>query len=165
MFNNHFDRRVLSDPSWWQWAATVALLALHLSGQDYCLIFAMALNLVMAIYYVARIGSIKPYPVQIRLAYAVLLLLGMVPEMTWIHVVQLIGTAAMVAVGYCPLARMLNLLPWNRHESLSWRLVEHSFMRDPCRGGLVGWSSSTTGACCSLQGSKKHDCETQTCPT
>ena len=36
-----------------------------------------------------------------------------------VHVVQLAGTAAMVLVGYCALARTLTLLPLNRSRPLS----------------------------------------------
>jgi hypothetical protein len=59
--------------------------------------------------------------------------------MFWIYYVQLVGTTAMVLCGYCPLARMLTLLPWNRSApiSTSWlKLLVFS----PASGGLLDWT-------------------------
>jgi hypothetical protein len=51
--------------------------------------------------------------------------------------VQLVGTWAMVLVGYCPLARALSLLPWNRRQPLSADLVRRTFLSPPVRGSIV----------------------------
>jgi hypothetical protein len=83
-----------------------------------------------------------------------LLVAGAMPWMAWIHWVQLVGTTAMIAVGYCPLARMLSLLPLNRAEPLTRSLAWRVFVQDRCAGGLVQWTTDTlhpAGACCSLR--------------
>jgi hypothetical protein len=73
--------------------------------------------------------------------------------MGWMHWIQLAGTSAMVTVGYCPLARMLGLLPFNRSQPLTWSLVCQLFLRDPCVGGLVRWfpNSEAVANCCSIK--------------
>jgi hypothetical protein len=43
----------------------------------------------------------------------------------------------MVLVGYCPLARALSLLPWNRSQPLSAALVRRTFVSAPVRGSIV----------------------------
>ena len=43
----------------------------------------------------------------------------------------------MVLVGYCPLARMLSLLPWNRRQPLSVALVRRTFLSAPVSGSIV----------------------------
>lgn len=148
------DRHVLADPSWWHWAATVPLLAAHLIGAPWAIEIAIALCSAVTGYFYARVGRVKPFPVQIRLAYLGLLSTGLLPWMNWLYWVPLVGTTAMVTVGYCPLARFLSLLPFNRDEPISWVLVKRAFLRDPLAGGLLVWPSNACAAppaCCSLQ--------------
>lgn len=154
--------QVLRDPSWWHWAATVPLLAAHFAGATWAVPTAIALCTAMIAYYFARVRHWKPPPVQIRVGYLVLLVAALLPAMGWINAVQLVGTTAMVSVGYCPLARMLSLLSWNRRERLSWSLVGAAIVA-PLRGGIVSLQchgsehgaaascSLGTGASCSLK--------------
>jgi len=76
----------------------------------------------------AREGELAAFPVQVRAAYLALLVAGLYPPLGFIHWVQLVGTWAMVLVGYCPLARALSLLPWNRSQPLSAALVRRTFV-------------------------------------
>lgn len=130
--------RARTDPSWWHWALTVPLLAAHLAGVADAIYLAIALCAVMAAWYLLKFRQLRPYPVQVRLAYLALLLIGTVPYMGWIYWVQLIGTSAMVLVGYCPLIRMLALAPWNRSEPFSLRLVKHVIVASRSGGLLDG---------------------------
>lgn len=149
-----FNRQALTDLSWWHWAATVPLLAAHLAGHRGPLAAAMVLCAAVGGYFFLHLRQVRPFPVQVRVAYLGLLAVGAMPWMAWLHGVQLIGTSAMIALGYCPLARMLNLLPFNRDEPLTRALVWRVFVQDPCAGGLVQWSSNPHAsalACCSLR--------------
>lgn len=51
--------------------------------------------------------------------YMVLLVCGLWEPLRFLYWIQLIGTSAMVLVGYCLLARILSLMPWNLREPLS----------------------------------------------
>jgi hypothetical protein len=57
--------------------------------------------------------------------------------MTWLHVVQLFGTSAMVTIGHCPLARLLTLTPWNRDEPFSKTALWRALVLLPRAGGLL----------------------------
>lgn len=154
MFRNCVNPSVLSDPGWWQWTATVALLAAHLAGTPGAIYAAIALCAVMTGYYLVRLGRVRPYPVQIRLAYLGMLVAGLVPAMAWLYWVQLIGTAARVAVGYCLTGRLLSLAPWNREGAWRPALVRQALFA-PVNGGLIQWGSQDAaagGASCSLRG-------------
>lgn len=129
-----FDRRVLADPAWWHWAATVPLLAASTAGCPGAVEAAAALCAAMALYYLARLGRLRPFPVQVRVAYLGWLLVGMLPAMGWMHYVALAGTTAVVAVGYCPLGRLLSLLWFNRSERLSVSLVRRRLLSPPDGG-------------------------------
>ena len=152
MLRPTMDTSVLRDPSWWHWAATIPLLACHLAGHAWAIDLAVVLCAVMAGYYYARLRTVRPLPVQLRLAYLALLLVGMIPSMGWLHWVQLVGTTAMVICGYCLLGRLLSLLALNRAESLTWFFARQKLFGGPCVGGFVQWSpvGPEVAACCSV---------------
>lgn len=139
MLNARFDPSMLQDSSWLHWAATVPLLAAHLAGMPWTLEIAEAICLVMALCYIAQAKSLRAMAVQVRIGYLALLLLGAYPYCSWIHWVQFLGTTAMVTIGYCPLLRMLRLLPWNRSGRFDFSLLRRVFLIDPSQGGLLAF--------------------------
>jgi len=152
MFSPIIDRDVFTDLSWWHWAVTIPLLASQLAGYHWAIAVASGLCAAMGIYFLYRLRQIRPYPVQVRIAYLGMLVIGTLPWMQWIHWLQLCGTTAMVTVGYCPLIRMLSLIPPNRNEPLTASLIWFIFARQPCTGGLVNWraDSPCASSSCSL---------------
>jgi hypothetical protein len=133
------DRQVFFDLSWWHWALTIPLLAARLAGYPGALLCAAGLCAAAGGYFWRRLRQVRPYPVQVRIAYLGLLAVGSLPWMQWLHWVQLFGTTAMVTVGYCPLIRLLSLAPPNRTEPLTAPLVWRVFVTAPGVGGLVKW--------------------------
>jgi hypothetical protein len=142
---------VLKDVSWWHWVLTIPLLAAHLAGVPWAIVAAMVLCAAAGSYFYLRLKQLRPYPVQVRIAYLGLLALGTVPGMHWLYWIPLVGTTVMVTTGYCPLIRTLSLAGWNRTEPFQWSLVWQAFFREPCAGGLLQWTTptslSTTSSC------------------
>jgi hypothetical protein len=132
-----WDPTRLLDPGWLHWAATVPLLAAHVAGVGGAIGAAVALCAIVAVGFYARLRSTPAMAVQVRLGYLALLGVGLLPHMWWMHWSQLLGTSAMVLVGYCPLVRMLTLLPWNRREPLTRSLAHRVFTAAPTGGLLV----------------------------
>jgi hypothetical protein len=158
MNHNQFDPRVLKDPSWWHWVITIPLLVASLAGVSWAMPAAVMLCGGAAAGYYAHVRWWRPFPVQVRLAFLVLLFAGALPWMTWLHVVQLCGTSAMVTIGYCPLARLLTLTPWNRDEPFTkaalWRalavLPRHAGLLRPAKQALQVEAARSLQSC-SLQ--------------
>jgi hypothetical protein len=50
---------------------------------------------------------------------------------------QLAGTITLLAFGYCPLARLLGLAPWNRKRPLSLALIARVLLGRPINGGVI----------------------------
>jgi hypothetical protein len=125
------------DIKWWYWLVTAVLLVAYVAGSSAAIVAAIALTAVQLIHFAAREGDLAAFPVQVRAAYLALLVAGLYPPLGFIHWVQLVGTWAMVLVGYCPLARALSLLPWNRSQPLSAALVRRTFVSAPVRGSIV----------------------------
>jgi hypothetical protein len=113
------------------------LLASHAAGSSAAILAAIALTAVQLVHFAARERALAAFPVQVRAAYLALLAAGLFPPLAFIHWVQLVGTWLMVLVGYCPLARALSLLPWNRRQPLSAALVRRTFLSPPVRGSIV----------------------------
>ena len=135
------DWRRLRDAGWWHWVVTLPLLAAHvaLGPKESHRAFEAAAALCAAMAAVAwwRTGDPLATAVQVRLGYLALLVLGLAPAAQWFHWVQLAGTSAMVAVGYCPLARMLSLAAWNRDEPLTADLFRKTFLTRAPAGGIL----------------------------
>lgn len=81
--------------------------------------------------------NLVAFPMQVRLGFIALLMLGYAPWSGWIHWVQLAGTTALLTVGYCPLARLLCLLPWNSPQPFSWGYARRVIFSPPCDGSIV----------------------------
>lgn len=120
--------------SWWIWLATVALLAIGLAGFTVSFHLAIALSVGQAVWLLWKRRSLKPYPVQIRVAYAACLFLYLIPGLNWMFWIPLLGTFALVLFGYCLMARMLSLMPWNRRAAMNLDLLRRTFCAAPVLG-------------------------------
>jgi len=89
-----------------------------------------------ALLFLALFGfDIKPFPVQVRIAYFIWVAAGTyVPYLIILMYITLVGLATNLFLGYCPLARMMYLMPWNRDEKFSLDLVKRVFLSPPVAG-------------------------------
>lgn len=122
---------------WWYWFATIPLLIAGLAGRTEAFYYAMALTAVQWMHFALCDRSLISFPVQVRVGYLGLLLLGQWDPFYFVYLIQLVGTSAMVLFGYCPLARFLSLMPWNRREPFSLSLVRRTFLSPPVRGSIL----------------------------
>ena len=123
--------------SWWYWTITALLLITGLTGRLWGFYLATALNVVQVVHFYLREGSFISFPVQVRIAFTALLLLALWGPMNWLFWLPAIGTSAQVLFGYCPMARCLSLMPWNRREPISWRLAWRTFTSPPVKGNIM----------------------------
>jgi hypothetical protein len=129
---------------WWYWLLTGIALGARLAGWTAGLGVAMALTAVQAIHLTLRARRVTAFPVQVRVAYMGLLVLG-----SWaplVHWAQLCGTACLLVFDYCPLARMLSLLPWNRRGPLTLARLRSTFLTPPVQGSIVTALDRPSGA-------------------
>ena len=79
--------------------------------------------------------AVDPFPVQVRIAYFIWVAVGTyVPYMIVLMYISLVGLATNLFLGYCPLARMMYLMPWNRDHKLSMELVGRVILSPPVSG-------------------------------
>ncbi|MEM1414081.1 MAG: hypothetical protein AAGH15_04240 [Myxococcota bacterium] len=75
------------------------------------------------------------FPAQLRLSFLALIAAGVfVPGMQPTLMVPTLGGFALLLAGYCPLARILYLLPWNRTHALTPELALRVFLQKPAPG-------------------------------
>lgn len=98
---------------------------------------ALGTTAVHGIHYLARGHRPSTLPMQVRIAYLGILALGLWPPLSLLHWMQLAGTSALLAFDYCPLARTLSLMPWNRRVPLTGRLVLRVLLAPPVRGSTL----------------------------
>lgn len=121
---------------WGYWFLTVFFLGISLFVWPKAIYLAIAINLTHAIHFIFRKSGITSFPMQVRLGYLGLLILGLNLLFSWVHWIQLFGGTVMLITGYCPMARMLSLLPWNRSQSMSWNLIKIVLFTPPVTGSF-----------------------------
>lgn len=129
------------DTAWWYWLASAVLLVEALAGCPLGFTPVIVLTLIQTLQVWIHSGGLKPrglaaFPVQVRIGYLTWLIAGLADPTGLMHGIQLAGTSAMVLSGYFPMARMVSLLPWNRRQPLSLRLVMRTFLQAPTPGNI-----------------------------
>jgi hypothetical protein len=137
------------DWTWWAWTVTTVLLVVGLCGYSVAFIGAMVLTAVQGVILLVRDGSFAAFSVQLRVAYLILLIAAYPPTMRWLYWLPIVGTFALVVFGYCLLARVLSLMPWNSGEAYTLQRFRRTFFSAPdldrvktnptaagCAGGL-----------------------------
>jgi hypothetical protein len=127
----------LAELGWWYWLVTAGLLGAAMAGLGLGFAPVVALTVIHTLHWLYREGSPKAFPVQVRIGYLAWLVAGLWPPLAALHWIQLAGTIAMVTVSYCPMARLVSLLPWNRQAPLTTHLVLRTFLRPPVRGSIL----------------------------
>lgn len=123
--------------SWWYWLVTVGLLTAGVAGWATGFALAIGLTVIQLIHFSIRERSIFSFPIQVRLGYLLLLLVALPGKLQLIYWIPVIGTWAQVVFGYCTMARMVSLLPWNRTEGVSLVLIKRAFFSAPVRGNIM----------------------------
>jgi hypothetical protein len=123
--------------SWWYWFASACLLTASVFGWPVGFLLVIGLTALQIIHFAVRVGSVRSFPIQVRLGYLLLLITAAPEEARWICWIPMIGTWVQVLFGYCPMARVVSLAPWNRDQPFSMALVKHTFFSAPVRGSFA----------------------------
>ena len=124
------------DIGWWYWLVTAPLLTLGVLGNELGFVLAIGLTIFQLIHIIIREKSISAFPVQVRFWYLLLLLVAFPGVMQWLYWIPCIGTWAQVVFGYCAMARVVSLLPWNKEEPFTLKLITSTFLSRPVRGSV-----------------------------
>lgn len=126
-----------ADFGWWCWLASGVLFAAWLAGAGGAFWLLAALSGFQVAWFWRLDGGPGAFRVQVRIAYAGLVLLTAWPPLRLLGWVPTVGTWAQVIFGYCALARLLSLMPWNRSEPFTWRLAWRTFAAPPAATSIL----------------------------
>mmetsp|Transcript_39750 Transcript_39750/g.97693 ORF Transcript_39750/g.97693 Transcript_39750/m.97693 type:complete len:162 (-) Transcript_39750:193-678(-) len=106
------------------WALTLLLVLGGFYDPIYW-VYVVALSGVHSLVFLILVGgSPLVFPAQLRVAYLAWVVIGtFVPYMSFMMAITALGLPALIFSGYCPLARMLYLLPWNRQHGLDAEIL------------------------------------------
>ncbi len=121
---------------WWYWLVSAVLLTIGLLGNYLGFILVIALTVFQLIHYIIREKSIKAFPVQVRFWYLMLLIVSLPEVMRWLYWIPCVGTWAQITFGYCAMARLVSLWPWNREEKISLKYLLKTFLSRPMKGSV-----------------------------
>jgi len=143
----------VNDWTWWAWSVTAVLLTIGVLGFPFAFLAAGGVTGLQAILMWIREGRFLAFPVQLRVAYGILLAICGIPSMRWLYWVPTVGTYALLIFGYCLMARVLSLLPWNRSEVLSFDLLLRTFTSRPSLARVAAnkESAGCAGGLCTIE--------------
>lgn len=124
------------DISWWYWLVTAGLLTYGVSGNTMGFMLAIGLTAFQLIHFIILERGITAFPVQVRFWYLMLLIVALPEPMQLIYWIPTIGTWAQIFFGYCTMARLVSLFPWNRSDPFSYALFKKTFFSRPVRGNI-----------------------------
>jgi hypothetical protein len=133
------------DWTWWVWLVMTCLLLIGLTSVPEAFLAALFLSIVQSVLFLVQERAFKAFPVQLRLAYTLLLIICFFPPIRWLYWLPALGTFALVIFGYCLMARMLSLLPWNRTEPITADLLRRTFLSRP---KLLDRADNVSSAAC-----------------
>lgn len=124
------------DIGWWYWLVTVFFLMLGLAGDPTWFVMAIGFTGFQLMHYIFKERKFSAFPVQVRFGYLILLMVSFFDVMQWLYWLPVIGTWAQIIFGYCAMARVVSLLPWNHNEQFSLHFVKKTLLSRPVRGSV-----------------------------
>jgi hypothetical protein len=124
------------DISWWYWLFTACLLTYGVAVNPAGFTFAIGLTIFQTIHFIIRDRSITAFPIQVRFWYLILLVIALPKPMQLLYWIPTVGTWAQIIFGYCTMARLVSLFPWNSNEPFTLTRVKKTFISRPIRGSV-----------------------------
>lgn len=122
---------------WWYWLVSAILIAAGLFGWQDAFLLVVLLNVINVFHYILREKSFTSFPVQVRMGFLLLLLIAYPEPLRVIYWIPGVGLWAQVIFGYCAMARCMSIMPWNKKEKYSVRLIKETFFSQPLRGSVM----------------------------
>ncbi len=104
---------------WWYWLVIGLSIGVGLAGWRegyYVCASVSGLNL---LHFIIRDRSLISFPVQVREVWVLMVLIALVPSLSWMFIPLFIGMVLVVLFDRCGIARALILMPWNKDVKLT----------------------------------------------
>ena len=125
------------DLGWRYWFVAAVLLTAGVLGNPLAFPVVISVAVVQILHFAVREQNITAFSVQVRSAFLLVLLVAFAEPLRVLYWIPTIGLWTMLLFGYCTMARIISLLPWNRDEPFSLALVKNTFLSPPVQGSLI----------------------------
>ena len=125
---------------WWYWFVTACLLTAGVAGYKFGFVLAIGLSLLQLTDFTVREQSLTAFTLQVW--FLILVRVAWPEPMQALYWLPVVGTWARSIVGYCAMARLRSLMPWNRRVPFSFALLMKTFFSRPERGSIMQGRSS-----------------------
>jgi len=126
-----------NDRWYFLWLATVVFLTAGVLSWETGFLTAIAITIFNFALALAEEKKITAFPVQLRLVFLGMLCLFYLEPFRPLYLIPIAGTLTVIFTGYCLLARVLVLMPWNRREPLTADLMKRTFFSPPVKGSIL----------------------------
>lgn len=126
-----------SDLVWRYWTVTAVLLFVGIAGFALAFVAVIVLSAVQFIHFRIREGSFRAFPVQVRIAFLMFVIVSYYPPLQPLYWLPALGGTARSLFGYCLLARLVSLVPWNLRAPFGWDLIRRTVFSLPVRGSIL----------------------------
>ena len=107
-----------NDLGWWIWLVTSLVIAVALVGWIAGYYLVISLSLVHALFFLEETKNVRDFETQLRLAFFVLALFGVVPGLRVVVFLLLFAETILIAFfGQSYIARGLKRMPWNDRQA------------------------------------------------
>jgi hypothetical protein len=104
-----------SDLRWWFWAATLVFIITAVAGWTPGYYVVISISAIQLLYFLAAEKSLSAFPVQIRIVYFGVTLLGFWSQgRIVVYIILLLGTLMVTFFDRCSIALVLKHMPWNK---------------------------------------------------
>lgn len=104
--------------AWWYWCITLIAMVIGLAGIVEGFYVVILVSVIQFIHYTATRGF-TAFPTQVRFVYGIFVIIALFDPTRIFYWVLLIGTVMVTLFDTCFIARVLILMPWNKHVRLS----------------------------------------------
>ena len=103
---------------WWYWLVTLIAMVTGLSGIADAFYAVIIISAVQCVHFTILHGFVA-FPTQVRFVYALFVIIALFDPSQIFYWALLIGTLMVTLFDTCFIARVLILMPWNKHVKLS----------------------------------------------
>jgi len=102
---------------WWFWTITLTFIVVALFGWSQGYYLVVLISAIQVLCFWIRSGSVLEFDTQVRIAYFVFTLLGLIKAIRFpFFILMFIGTFMVVAFNRCGIALVLKKMPWNKQS-------------------------------------------------
>lgn len=128
--------------TWWYWLVSAICVSFGvLFGNSFGFYLLIVLCFAQLVHFGIEDKTFLSFTVQLRVAMLGLSILFYWEPLRALYWIPFFGLWANVLLGYCLLARLVSLAPWNRKEPLTVNLVKRTIFSPPVKGCILDAAS------------------------